>query len=149
MFCTLDCKTGNLMEDFILNEDINVYCVTAKSFPDKVLQAHQTLHSLIDFNPARRYFGLSRPDESRKIIYKAAAEELNPGELSKHQLEVFTILKGTYHSILVNNFRNHVEEISKAFQEIIALDTVAPDGICLEWYLKNDDVRCMVRQRKD
>jgi len=137
------------MEDFILNEDIDVFCVTAKSFPDKILEAHQTLHGLIAFNPERRYFGLSRPDESGKIIYKAAAEELYPGELSKHQLEKFRILKGTYHAVLVHRFRDHVGKIGEAFQEMIALNTIDPNGICIEWYLGDDDVRCMVRQRKD
>ena len=138
-----------MMEDFILNEDIDVFCVTAKSFPDKILEAHQTLHGLIAFNPERRYFGLSRPDESGKIIYKAAAEELYPGELSKHQLEKFRILKGTYHAVLVHRFRDHVEKIGEAFQKMIALNTIDPNGICIEWYLGDDDVRCMVRQRKD
>ena len=135
------------MEEFTLNEDIKVFCVKAESFPDKVLEAHQTLHSLIDFNPSRKYFGLSNPDKNGTIIYKAAAEELIPGELSKHQLEAYTIPKGTYLSILVSNFRNNLEEIGKAFQKLIARDTIAPDGICIEWYLKNDDVRCMVKKR--
>ena len=135
------------MEEFTLNEDIKVFCVKAESFPDKVLEAHQTLHSLIDFNPARKYFGLSNPDKNGTIIYKAAAEELIPGELSKHGLEAYTIPKGTYLSIFVSNFRNNVEEIGKAFQKLIAMDTIAPDGICIEWYLKNDDVRCMVKKR--
>lgn len=138
-----------MMEDFILNEDIDVFCVTAKSFPDKVLEAHQTLHGLIDFNPNRRYFGLSRPGENGKIVYKAAAEELFPGELSEHQLEKFRISNGTYHAILVPDFKNNVGKIGEAFQEIIALDTIDPDGICIEWYLGDNDVRCMVRQRKD
>jgi len=137
------------MEDFILNEDIEVFCITAKAFPDKIMEAHQTLHGLIDFHPARKYYGLSRPDESGKIIYKAAATELVPGELSQHQLEKFCIPKGTYHCILVHNFKEHIEEIGKAFQEILALDSIDPDGICIEWYMGNNEVRCMVRQRKD
>ncbi len=143
-----DTNKINDMEDFILKDDIDVYCITAKSFPDKILEAHQSLHSLVEFNTERRYFGLSQPDENGRIIYKAAAEEIIPGELSKHHLEKFTIVKGTYHSILIQDFMNHIADIGKAFQEMIHLDTVAPDGLCIEWYLLNDNVRCMVRQHE-
>jgi hypothetical protein len=136
------------MEDFILKEDINVFCVQAASFPDKIMEAHQTLHSLIDFNPERRYFGLSSPDQSGEIIYKAAAEEIIPGELSKHHLEAYTIPKGNYLSRVIRNFTSNIGEIGKTFQEMINEPTIAPDGICIEWYLKNDEVRCMVRTVK-
>ncbi len=78
------------MEKFMLNNDINVFCVSAKSFPNGILEAHQTLHLLVPFVKERRYFGISRPYKDT-IVYKAAAEELEKGDLSKHGLKKFVI----------------------------------------------------------
>ena len=51
----------------------------AKSFPEGILEAHQTLHALVPYSQNRKYFGISRP-ENGNIVYKAAAEELIEGE---------------------------------------------------------------------
>lgn len=107
------------MEKITLENDIKVLCVTAKSFPDGVLEAHETLHGYIPFNTNRKYFGISYPDKSGTIIYKSAAEELDKGELSKHDLEVFMIKKGEYVFINIKDFRNNIPEIGKAFQMLI------------------------------
>ena len=67
-----------MMETITLNNDIKVFYITAKSFPDGVLDAHNKLHALVPFSTDRKYFGISRP-ENGTIYYKAAAEEINPG----------------------------------------------------------------------
>ena len=84
------------METYELENDIEVFCVTAKSFPDGVLEAHQALHALVPFSSERKYFGISYPNKEGNIIYKAAANELDKGDLSKHGLESFVIKKGKY-----------------------------------------------------
>jgi hypothetical protein len=71
----LNFNKGMRMEKFMLNNNIKVFCVTAKSFPYGVLEAHQTLHSLAPYTKERKYFGKSRPVNG-VIVYKSAAEEL-------------------------------------------------------------------------
>jgi len=67
------------METLLLDKDIKVFYITAKSFPDGISEAHQKLHSLIPFSKNRKYFGLSPPEnEHGTIIYRAADEELTP-----------------------------------------------------------------------
>ncbi len=127
-----------------LDRDIKVFCVAAKSFPDGILRAYQALHALVDFNPKRKYFGLSRP-ENGKIIYKAAAEELDIGELSKHHLEEFIIAKGNYIHIVVKNFMKNIPAIGMAFEKLIADKRLDPNGLCVEWYFNESDCQCMVR----
>lgn len=63
------------METVIIEKDIQIVCLTAKSFPEGIQDAHQQLHAIIPFSKERRYFGLSRP-ENGIIVYKAAAEVL-------------------------------------------------------------------------
>ena len=135
------------MKTYILNQNIKVFCVAAKSFPDGILQAHQTLHALVEFNPKRKYFGLSRP-ENGKIVYRAAAEELEMGELSRNGLEEFILTKGSYIYILVKEFMKNIPAIGKAFEKLTADLRIDPEGICVEWYLNESNCQCMVRMKE-
>lgn len=134
------------METIKIDKDITVFYITAKSFPDGVLQAHQSLHALIPFSTERKYFGLSRPeDESGKIIYRAAAEEMEPGEAAKLKLNTITLKKGNYRNINIHNYMQDVQAIGQAFQQLIAQPDIDPQGYCVELYVSDKDVQCMVR----
>lgn len=135
------------MEQFSLTNDLTVFCVTADSFPDGVQKAHQSLHALISYTPERQYFGLSWPAPNGNLIYKAAAEELIPEELSKHGLEQKVIPKGQYLCMEIHDFMKDIPAIGKAFQQLIADPRIDPDGFCIEWYLSDNAVRCMVKMR--
>lgn len=132
------------MEHYTLDHDFQVFCIAAESFPDKVLEAHQQLHQLVPYSQQRNYFGISRPEKGR-IIYKAAADELEQGDLSKHGLEKFTIPKGKYISITIQNFMENIPAIGQAFEELTSYPGIDPQGYCIEWYLTGNDVKCMVR----
>jgi hypothetical protein len=131
------------MEKFTLDKSIKVFCITAKSFPDGVMEAHRKLHELVPLLSQRRYFGISRPDKG-VIIYKAAAEELEDGEAEKLGLEPFVIKSGEFISITIPDFAKDMQSIGRAFKELLASPDIDPDGYCLEWYLNEKDVRCMV-----
>lgn len=130
---------------FNVENDIEVFCVKAKSFPDGVLSAHQTLHALIPFSEQRRYFGISRPENGEEIIYRAAAEELKQGELSSHALEKFILKKGQYICVDIANFMSMPQEIGKTFQHLLKNPRIDPQGACIEWYVNKTDCKCMVR----
>ncbi|MBI3235666.1 MAG: transcriptional regulator, partial [Bacteroidetes bacterium] len=78
-------------------------------------------------------------------IYKAAAQELIPEELSKHQLESFVIKKGEYVYIDIKDYMKNVSAIGDAFSKLISLPNIDPNGCCVECYRALDEVRCMVR----
>ena len=130
---------------YTLEKDLHVFYVTATSFPNGVLAAHQQLHAYVDYDVKRNYFGISAPDKTGTIIYKSAAEELNKGELSKHQLEQFIIKQGNYIYIDIKDFMKDVNSIGKAFHALISNPDIDPQGCCVEWYLTQNNVRCMVR----
>ncbi|SFD49014.1 hypothetical protein SAMN05518672_102155 [Chitinophaga sp. CF118] len=133
------------MENFILKDDINVMCVTADSFPAGILPAFEKLHSLVPDYSTRKQFGISRPDKSRKIIYKAGVEELSGGEAERLHLEKFVLKKGNYISIDIIDFMKDVPAIGKTFEQLLADPRIDPEGACVEWYLNEKDVKCMVR----
>jgi predicted transcriptional regulator YdeE len=133
------------MENIQLDNDITVMYINATSFPEGVLAAHQKLHSLIPFSTERKYFGLSRPEGSRGIIYKAAAEEKQPGEAAKLNLETITIKKGKYISAKLHDYMKDLPAIGTTFQQMITRPDIDPKGYCVEWYLGDKDVQCTVR----
>lgn len=132
-----------IMEEYILNEDIEVMYITADSFPNGVLAAHQKLHALFP-DGQRMYFGISRPNEKREIIYKAAVETLIDGEARIYSLENFTIKKGMFISELIPDFMEDVGEVGKTFERLLDYPKLDPNGYCLEMYINETDVRCMV-----
>ena len=133
------------MKSFFLQADIKVFYVTAISFPDGILGAHQKLHSLIGSPVGRRFFGISYPDTSLKIIYKAGVEENYTGEGEKLGCETFIIKKGQYTSIYIKEFMKNIPKIGQSFQELLTDKRIDPNGCCVEEYVHDNDVRCMVR----
>lgn len=131
------------METFILNEDIKVFTMTAESFPEGILESHQKLHAIVPFSTDRRYFGVSRPENS-VITYKAAAEELE-GEEGKYELDSLIIKKGRYISLVISGYMKDEQAIAKAFEKLLEYPDIDPNGYCVEWYISDDDVRCMIR----
>jgi len=132
------------MEHFSIDKDINVLCVTATSFPDGVMAAHQEILQLAPETNASRYYGLSRPEKG-VITYKAAAEELYAGEGAEKGLEVITIRAGKYIGKDITDFMNNIAAIGQTFQQILQEPGIDPNGYCVEWYYNEKDVRCMVR----
>ncbi len=133
------------MEKFTLEDDIKVFCETAKSFPDGIMEAHKELESIISCSKQRRYFGISSRNAKGIIIYDAAAEEIYQGEAEELGCEKFVIESGQYISLLVENYVSDVSAILKAFQLLMAYPGIDPQGYCIEWYLNEKDVMCMVR----
>lgn len=134
------------METVILENDIKVFYVTAKSFPEGIGEAINKLHSLFSFSKERRIFGLSRPENNSGIIYRAAAEEMYDGEAEKLQCKTLLIPKGKYMAIVVHDFRKDIMSIDKAFKQLLNLPNLDPQGYCVEQYASDAEVvTCMIR----
>ncbi|NOT94358.1 hypothetical protein [Ferruginibacter sp.] len=137
------------METTILEKDIKVFYVTATSFPQGIGEATQKLHSLFPFSTERKIFGLSRPENNKEIIYRAAAEEMFEGEAEKLNCKTLIIPKGKYIAILVNDFRKDVMSIDRAFQQLLKHPNLDPQGYCVEHYATDQEaVTCMIRLDK-
>lgn len=137
------------MEIYRLDRDVPIVCITATSFPLGILPAHEKLHSLLGPSGDRTFYGISRPSGNMgNIVYKAAAEIMDKGEPARLNLETMMIKKGTYLSELILNFHEDIQRIGKSFQQILDDPRIDPNGFCVEWYLNETDVRCMVRVRE-
>ena len=131
------------METVTFDKDIKVMYKTASSFPEGVLAAHQALHALIPFTTERRYFGISRP-ENGVIVYRASAEEMEPGEAEKIKCETLVLKKGNYLSITIHDFMKDIPAVEKTFNILTVQPGIDPQGYCVEEYVGND-MLCMIR----
>jgi hypothetical protein len=132
------------METIVFANDIKVFYIGATSFPNGVLAAHQKLHALIPFSTDRKYFGLSRP-ENGTIQYKAAAEELLPGEGEKLNCDTLILKKGNYLSVTIPDYMKDIPAIEKTFAQLISRTDIDPQSYCVEWYVNDKDMQCMIR----
>jgi len=135
------------MQTTTLDRDIKVLYLSAISFPDGIKEAHEKLHSIIPFTNDRKYFGISRPEKGT-IKYKAAAEELNEGEAKSFNLETLILRKGNYISLTVHDFMKDIQAIDRTFKKLLSYPGLDPEGYCVEWYLNNKDVKCMIRLKE-
>jgi len=133
------------MDSFTFQEDIKTFCITADSFPEGIRDAHNRLHQLLPPNERRNFYGVSWSTENGTIIYKAAAEILDSDVAqSLSDLETFTIKNGPYNSFYIVDYRNNPDSIKQSFELLLKQHEVDPEGYCLEWYINENDVKCMV-----
>lgn len=133
------------METINLENDIQIMYVTASSFPAGIMDAHKKLHEHITYTPERKYWAVSRPEMVGVIVYRAGAEELEPGEGEKCGLETLTIKKGKYISTTVQDYMSIPQVIAQTFRQLLAQQGLDPRGYCVERYISKEDVQCMVR----
>jgi hypothetical protein len=134
------------MEKYILENDIKVFCVVAKSFPDGIIEAWQKLHAMLPSVEGRKFFGISRPEPTAKgaTVYKAAVEESYLGEAEKYDCEKFFIKKGAYLNETLSDWKADPTVIGKTFHNILSDSRIDKNGYCLEIYVGENEVRCMV-----
>lgn len=132
------------MEVVNLKNNIKVICVEAVSFPDGILQAHEKLESLLPSRGDRSFYGISYPDSRGQIIYKAATTEAYDGEADKLECQTFTISKGSFLSKLVPDWCESEHKVKDTFNGLLSDVNIHKEGYCLEEYISNKDMRCMV-----
>lgn len=129
------------MDSFTFQQDVPVVCVTATSFPDGIKNAFDTLSAALPQNERRIFYGISYKIDGQ-IVYKAAAEIMSEDTIDG--METFIIKNGPYNSFFIANFMENPDSIRKAFELLLEQHEVDPDGYCLEWYVNEHDVKCMV-----
>ncbi|HYG14609.1 MAG TPA: transcriptional regulator, partial [Bacteroidia bacterium] len=106
------------MELFTLKEDIRTFYVAAKSFPDGITEAFDTLSRIVPQDEERILFGITIPRPDGKIEYRAAVSELHNGEGEKYGCPVYIIPKGGYLSETLKDWRNNVQVIGETFRKL-------------------------------
>lgn len=128
-----------------LKDDIRVFYVQAESFPSGVKAAHEKLHSLLPAGDMRKFFGISFQNQNGDIIYRAASAETFPAEAEKYGLDTFTIRKGDYICDTLIDWCKEERLVEKTFRKLLAHPRLDKNGYCVEEYLNDKDMLCMVK----
>jgi predicted transcriptional regulator YdeE len=134
------------MEIYTLKKDMEIVCVTAKSFPYEIKQAFGSLISLLSSIEDRTFFGIAYQNKEGDMIYKAAVLESYDGEAEKLGCEKFTIEKGEYLTETLKDWKKDESRIGLTFRKFSESKYNATFP-CVEWYQGND-VMCMVKLEK-
>jgi predicted transcriptional regulator YdeE len=137
-------KINHAMESYHLDQDIKVFCVTAKIFPEGVQEAYDTLNKLINTQGCT-FYGLSKPTEKGEIVYKAAVAENFEGEAVPSGLEAFVIPKGEYITETIYDWKNNMQKFGPTFMSLLDNPKLDWSSWCIEWYKDDEEVMCMVK----
>lgn len=131
------------MQEYVIEKDIKLLCVTAASFPAGIQAAFSRIHSIVPGAGTRAAYGISH-GSPYGIIYKAGVTALQGEHGEQYGCEEFIIRKGRYIGCVVN-WKENVRQIGETFQALLADPRIDKNGACVEEYINDDEVKCMVR----
>jgi hypothetical protein len=130
------------MSKYILQNDIKIFYVTAKSFPGGITDAYDVLKGKVPQSEKRTFIGFSCPNVHGEIIYNAAVIEKYDGEGAQYGFEGFTITKGEYVSETITKWKDKEATIEHTFRKLVRHPNAQCP--CVEMY-SGDDMVCLVK----
>ena len=134
------------MEKYILPDDVKVFGIQVKSFPDGIGEAFDSLVKILPGGFNRSYYGISYMKDGA-MVYIAAAEEKDKGEAQKYNCERYTVEKGEYLTETLKDWRKKTDCIGDMFHRMMRDSHVDKTKPCVEWYKNDDEMLCMVRSK--
>ncbi len=136
------------METYTIPEDIKVFGLQVKNFPDGI---GEVFHKLVNSLPAgdtRPYYGISQMTD-KGFSYVAAALETKEGEAETYACERYTIPKGDYISVRVEDWPEKTKTINGIFAEMFKDPRAEMSKPCIEIYKDRKEMFCLVRMKKN
>jgi hypothetical protein len=131
------------MEIYHQLEDMTVFGVHVKTFPNGIKKAFDSLMSIFGNN--RSYYGISWMDENDCVQYYAMVPEAFNGEANKYQYEKRLIVKGGYRTEAVYNWLSKLDSLKEVFHRLMPDNRPDINHPCVEWYKSDDEMLCMVK----
>jgi hypothetical protein len=135
------------MKLYYLKEDVKIFGVRVKTFPDGIGEAFDALVKMIPGGFNRSYYGISYM-EGNDIIYKATAEEVIDGEAEKYKCEKFTIEKGEYLAVTITEWLQKTGSIKDVFHDMMQDSRADNSSPCVEWYKNDNEMICMLKTNR-
>lgn len=131
------------MEIYHQQEDITVFGVHVKTFPNGIKEAFDLL--VTEFGKDRSYYGISWMEENDEVIYYAMVPEAFKGEANKYHYEKLLISKGDYRTETIFNWLDKVDSIKDVFSRLMPNGRPDKNRPCVEWYKSDDEMLCMIK----
>lgn len=134
----------NNMDRITLKDNISIWGVQVKGFPDGIDEAFNSLMSMLPDGLDREYYGYSYMD-GQKVIYFAMTVENIPGEAERYNATRQTIEKGDYVAVTVKDWKAKTHTIKDVFHEMMENSQADSNSPAIEWYKSDEEMVCMVK----
>jgi hypothetical protein len=137
------------MEKYNLAEDVKLFGVRVRTFPNGIGKAFDELIKMLPPGDKRPAYGISECTKEG-IVYNAAVLETYEGEAEKYGCETFIVEKGDYLLQTVWDWRSKTASIKNIFEEMFKEEMSDRSQPCVEIYKDDNEMTCMVKidQRK-
>lgn len=132
------------MERYNLPDDLRVFGVRVRTFPDGISEAFDGLAKMIPDGIERAYYGISICTKDG-ILYSAAALETYIGEGDKYNCETYLIPGGEYLTVTIRDWYKNLGSIKDVFDSMLRDERVDRAAPCIEWYKTMEEMLCMVK----
>ena len=134
------------METLNLKNDLNVFGFQVKTFPEGVKDAFDTLVEMVPDGLDRSYYGISFM-EGDQVLYFATAVEQYAGEAERYNCTRYLIERGEYMTETIHDWLHKTHTIKDVFGELMKDDCPSAKRPCIEWYMNDDEMICMVKTK--
>jgi hypothetical protein len=131
------------MEIYYQPEDMTVFGIQVKTFPNGIKEAFDSLMST--FGNYRSCYGISWLDENDSVQYYAMVPEAFEREANKYHYEKLIIKKGEYRTETIYNWLSKLDSIKDVFHGLVPNNRPNKNHPCVEWYKTDDEMLCMIR----
>lgn len=135
------------METHHIPHNIKVFGAPVTTFPEGIGAAFDAIIKKLPQGDQRSYYGISECTENG-IVYIAAAEEKNETEPQRYGFSTYTVEKGDYLSITVNDWMSKTGSIKNVFEDIMKDGRADNTKPAVEIYKDDNEMLCMVKLRQ-
>lgn len=126
-----------------LPNDIQLLCVTAKTFPAGVKQAFDQLYQQVPDAPKRACYGIYEEQEGH-VTYRAALVAQTLDEAQKLGMESYLVAKGKYAMETIQDWSTNIPAIGATFCKMLENEKVDKESPSIESYQPNDVLHCLL-----
>jgi hypothetical protein len=134
------------MDTITLKEDLPIFGLPVKNFPEGIGETFDKLVSLVPGGFSRPYYGISKMTD-KGMHYMAAALEISKSEAEQCHCERATIEHGEYLAETVKDWRSKTDSINGVFHTLLQDPKADNTKPCVEWYKNDQEMVCMVKTR--
>jgi hypothetical protein len=137
----------NKIETYTIPDAIKVFGLQVKNFPDGIGEVFHQLVNLLPAGDTRPFYGISQMTD-KGFSYVAAALEMKDGEAESYACEAYTVPKGDYLSVRVEDWPEKTKTINSIFGEMFKDARAQMGEPCIEIYKDRKEMFCLVRMKK-
>jgi hypothetical protein len=132
------------MNTISIEKDIQLFGLKLPSFPNGIQEIFERLANMLTDGYKRDYFGISYLEDG-KVTYFAMAAEKFEGEAQQDNFEKYLLPAGLYLMEEIQEWRSNTASINGVFIEMLKSQKQEQGQPCVEWYLTDTIMRCLIK----